>query len=238
MHDFVNEFENAARNALSFLVADRGFAEDSVTLPNDANSVYATYAITYARRECTSLPLFVRLSDTPARGELYLECIAGTLHNRDRTCDVRELMAIAMPGSALKFDTAVSHAIGHPGLMREQFKTLANALKNHGDRFFDQDGTLWDDVRAVRENCLRQYECDALNRAAQRSMRESELAFKAKDWQRVVSLLGSLGAGLTKAQSARLSYARKQLSEKGEPSRAPEDALRGSTDGKSIVRPG
>ena len=63
----MNEFANAARNALSFLVADRGFEEDSITLPNDANSVYATYAITYTRRECTSLPLFVRLSETPAR---------------------------------------------------------------------------------------------------------------------------------------------------------------------------
>jgi len=236
MHDLINEFANAARNALSFLVADHGFAEDSITLPNNSNSVYATYAITYTRREeCTLLPLFVRLSDTPARGELYLECIAGARH--ERVCDVGELMAVAMPGSELKLDSAVSHAIGHPGVMREQFKTLANALKSHGDRFFDQDDTLWDDVHGVREDFLRQHECDARNRAAQQSLHESELAFKAKDWRRVVSLLDSLDAMLTKAQSARLSYARKQLAEQGEPRGAPNNGLRGVTDGKSIARP-
>lgn len=211
MHELMNEFTNAARDSLSFLVADRGFTEDSITLPNDANLVYATYAITYTRRTRTSLPLFVRLSVTPARGELYLECIAGMLHNRERACDVRELVAIETSGSALEFDKAVSQAIGHPEAMREQFKTYATALENFGDRFFDQDDTLWDDVRSLRKDCLQQYECDARSRADQQLLHESELAFKAKDWQRVVSLLNNVDAVLTEAQSKRLSYARKHL---------------------------
>ena len=165
MHNIINEFANAARDALSFLVVGRGFAEDSITMPNDASSVYATYAITYTRCLGASLPLCVRLSCTPARGELYLECIAGRRHIRERSCDVRELMAISMPDSALDFDIAVSEAIRHPAVMIGQFKTLANALEKYGDRFFDQDNTLWDDVDRVREDRRQQYECDARNAA-------------------------------------------------------------------------
>lgn len=210
MHDDTNQFVTAARNALSFLEREHGFAEHSVKSPEDADSAYATYVIVYARHDSKLSPQLVRLSYTPARGELYLECIANALSKQDHRCDVRELLAISIPDSTDPLASDDFDLFGRPEMMLERFETLAAALREFGGRFFAGDVTLWDEVRSVREMNRRKIDQDAQHRARQQTLHESELAFQAKDWQRVVDLLEGVDGTLTKAQSSRLSYAKSQ----------------------------
>jgi hypothetical protein len=214
VRDFTSEFATAARIALSFLQSDHGFREDSLETPRDLESVYATYAMTYTRKVGDWPPQTVRLSKTPARGELFLECTNGELADPDRTVDARDLLAIAQPGARVVFANAVSDAFGKPSLMAEQYRTLGSLLQAHGSRFFDRDETLWGDVRRMREERRQQYDCLSEQRAWQRTLHESEIAFKNRQWRRVVDFLDGRNGTLTKAQSTRLSYARKQLEHK------------------------
>jgi len=211
MQDFASEFSTSARSVLSFLEADHGFLVESTSVPGESHSAYASYAITYSKQLGESQYLRVRLTSTPARGELRLECSDGDFAEAERTIDVKELLAIATPDAKAELKLRVSDAMGRVGIMQEQFILLANALQLHGHRFFDRDQSLWGDVRQHRESQRQQYKREQKERERKRSVHESEVACKAEDWQRVVALLENLAGNLTKAQSARFSYARKQI---------------------------
>lgn len=211
MQDFASEFSTSARSVLSFLEADHGFLVESTSVPGESHSAYASYTITYCKQLGESQCMRVCLTSTPARGELRLECSDGDFADAERTIDVKELLAIANPDAKAELKLRVSDAMGRASIMQEQFMVLARAFQLHGHRFFNRDQSLWNDVQQHRENQRQQIRRDQENRDRQRSIHEAEVACKAEDWQRVVNLLGDLAGSLTKAQSARLSYARKQI---------------------------
>ena len=147
MQDFGNEFATSARDALSFLQTEHGFKEESLSLPDDSNSAYATYTITFFKPLVEPPPLRVRMVSTPARGELFLECNRGDFTESDRIADVRELVEITPGHCSIELNHAVSDAIGRCGIMQEHMTKLAKALRSCGQRFFDLDDSLWDDIR-------------------------------------------------------------------------------------------
>ena len=190
-------FVLAARNALSFLEDDHGFAL------TELRSKHPFYKVTYRKQTSSADDLFVCLSTAPVRLEQDLDCGRGWPPEYHNTINVFELLAIEEPNSnKLKFTSGV-YRFGDAQRMSDQYVEWASVLRKHGGRFFASDHSLWDAVHQLRESRIQQRENEETSRMA-------ESAFKQSEWQQAIALLESLGDNRTKLQAARLAYARTQ----------------------------
>jgi len=86
----------------------------------------------------------------------------------------------------------------------EEFTRLAGILRACGGRFFSGDASLWSELEAQRRERAQSEE-------DKRALLLSEQAFHRQNWQHVVSILEPMAARLSKAATARHSYAKKKL---------------------------
>jgi hypothetical protein len=172
----------------------------------EGQTQFGVYAfVTYAavsQSSCSSPEGWkVTLSLAPLRLELDL-----LVSNRSGSeYSIEELHALQGQGPFPPRQHGLYEAMHSPEELLAEFSRLASVLRAAGGRFFAGDPTLWSDLAAQRDRRTQDDE-------DKRAVAQSELAFQAKDWCRVVQLLEPMASRLGKAPSARLAYARKHAS--------------------------
>ena len=182
----------------AFRLVDKQIVDDGTSLTLGAVS----YAETLPSNEPNDSKRFVTLSIAPARLELDLDI--GLSDYRDSRYSIYELHHFMVGGDFPPRTHNLSEAVRDVGQLLAEFERLTTILRTCGDRFFEGDPSLWDDLRLERFR---------LSQIQQGSyvLRDAEKAFKAKKWEGVLSLLEPLSNRLGKVDAARLSYAKKQL---------------------------
>jgi hypothetical protein len=204
MPTFEESFCQAEEEALHWLVAEHSFRAIARQVREDQSS-HGTYAFVKYAAGPQSLPRLpddwqITLSLAPMRLELDLTLSASP--GGDYT--VEELHALDGTGQFPPRQHGLYEAMHKPQELSFEFQRLAGALRAAGARFFAGDSKLWLELAAQRSRRAQ----DAEDKLA---LASSELAFQAKDWQRVVHLLEPRTSRLSKASSARLAYAKKQV---------------------------
>jgi hypothetical protein len=197
-------FINAAQSALGFLEQKHGFSVCETIAPPVFDSTTSFWEITYRRSALNGKCLFVSLATGPARLELDLTIGRGWPPQYHDSVRISELIDVESPLSTLHLTYPIYDSFGDLGKMIVQYSALGNALNQHGARFFAEDDSLWIDVQKLREDQSRKFKNNELSK-------DAEIAFKNGDWNRTIDLMEAISDTLTKLQSARLSYARKQL---------------------------
>jgi len=203
MPTFEESFCAAEERALHFLVDDYGFrAVERTVTPEGSNWTGAVvrYQCQGEGPSATPRGWTVSLAYSPTRLELSLD----VADEFDSSFSVEELHALAASGPFPSRTHGLYELIHDEEALFAEFTRLAEELKRSGARFFAGDRRLWLDLRARRELYWQEEE-------DRRAISRSEAAFRAKDWQQVVSALAPSEARLSKAAAARLALARKRL---------------------------
>ena len=92
-------------------------------------------------------------------------------------------------------------AMHEPEQLQAEFMRLAGVLRACGERFFEDDPYLWDDLEAKR---ARRADDDEVRR----TLALSQERFRAREWHQVIDLLAPIQHRLGSTATARLAYAR------------------------------
>jgi len=201
---FEESFCACEEEALRFLVVEHGFRRaarkvDAGTMPGGVHAqvVYrASESDPESGRE-------VVLSIAPLRLALDLQvaCTAAGGY------PLEELHALDGKAPFPQRMHGLYDAMVEPELLLAEFTRLADALRACGRRFFNDEPSLWDDLRAERE---RRAEAEHIRD----TLAQAKEAFYARDWLHVIALLAPIEPRLGRRASARLAYAhRKALAE-------------------------
>jgi hypothetical protein len=200
MATFEESFCFAEEEALGFLVTEHGFSAVRREVVEGAGQHGVYGLVVYQRPVSPSTHRSeVSLSIAPLRLELDL-CVK---IEASASYSVEELYTLQRLGAVPPREHGLYEAMHNPNELLVEFERLAAILRAAGGRFFSNDQSLWPELQAQREAALQAEE-------DQRTLAQSEQSFRAKDWSRVVALLGPLSARLSKAASARLSYAQRK----------------------------
>ena len=188
---------------MRFLVARHGFrAVERSVAPEGTNWMGAIVrykrVVTHAGKPSDGWT--VSLSYAPARLELSLDISDGTSNG----FSVAELNSLENGVPMPRGTHRLYESVHDTEAQYVEFDRLAAVLRASGARFFAGDASLWSDLQARRELA---WQADEDRRAAI----QSEVAFRAKDWSKVVLLLEPRSPRLAGAAAARLSFARKKL---------------------------
>jgi hypothetical protein len=200
MATFEQSFCACEDEALRFLVVEHGFrrAGREVGIGGGDAGVYgralyrADASPAAARREVT-------LHIAPLRRDLGLELRS----ERSPPCSIEELHAVDGTGPFPQRVHGLYDAMHDPDQLLFEFSRLAEALRSCGRRFFNDEPSLWDDLERGRR-------AKAEDESIKAILMRAKASFYARDWPRVVDLLGPLEHRLGKAASARLAYARRK----------------------------
>jgi hypothetical protein len=91
-----------------------------------------------------------------------------------------------------------------PEQLQAEFLRLAGVLRACGERFFEDDPWLWEDLGAKR---MRRDEDDEVRR----TLALSKERFRAREWKQVIELLAPLEYRLGSTATARLAYAKRKV---------------------------
>ena len=186
---------------MGFLEAEYSFRElDTRVIDDGTQSMLGT--VTYAEPVSQNPPRFVRLSVAPIRLELDLDVGIGT--DRREYYAIYELHQLEVGGEFPGRQHDLLKAIHNREQLLHEFNRLTAVLRSCGSRFFAGDISLWEDLK-------RQRSAKAQAANDQQASLDAEAAFKAQRWQDVVNLLEDRESRLSKLDSSRLRYARKQL---------------------------
>jgi hypothetical protein len=94
-------------------------------------------------------------------------------------------------------------AMVEPELLLAEFARLGGVLRACGRRFFNDEPSLWDDLRDGRE---RRAEAEHIKD----TLAQAKEAFYARNWLHVIALLAPIEARLGRRASARLAYAHRK----------------------------
>ncbi len=201
---FNETFLQAARPAMKFLVDDYLFTETEVHLARDETLASAVCWIIYARDQESGRRLFVNLNLAPFRLESYIDLARGE-SAYDSRFSIYELYEIVGESTFPRRTTNLYKAAFDPEMLKVEFDRLTRVLRDCGERFFQNDDSLWSEVETMRK---RKQE----NATRRQVSNDAEIAFKLGNWRETTRLLQSLGSRVTKLQQARLVYAMKRLS--------------------------
>jgi hypothetical protein len=199
---FRDVFPEAAREAMHFLEVTYAFREVEMRVIGEDGATQVLGSVTYADSSAQDSARFVTLSVAPLRLELDLD--VGIGGDRREFYTVYELHQLEGRGQFPSRQHDLYKAIHDRQQLLYEFEILTTVLRTCGSRFFAGEISLWEDLRKQRS-------LEAQTRDDQRASQDAETAFKAHNWQRVVALLERRESRLTKLDSSRLRYARKQL---------------------------
>lgn len=201
---FEESFCACEEEALRFLVVEHGFrrAARKVHQGTMPDGVHAQAAYRASERDPESGREVV-LSIAPLRLALDLQvaCTAAGAY------PIEELHALDGSTPFPQRMHGLYDAMVEPELLLAEFVRLADVLRACGRRFFNDEPSLWDDLRDERE---RRAEAEHIKGI----LAQAKEAFYARDWLLVIALLAPIEQRLGRRASARLAYAhRKALDE-------------------------
>ena len=197
---FADSFGAAEHAAFGFLVSEHGFHAEAREVGRAGSErgvfgrvVYRSPASAEGRsREVT-------LTIAPLRLELDLELS----RTASPPCRIEELHALEGRGSFPGREHGLYDAMHEPELLLAEFQRLASVLRACGERFFEDDPYLWEDLQARR---VRHAEDDEVRR----TLALSKERFRAREWKQVIELLAPLEYRLGSTATARLAYAKRK----------------------------
>lgn len=182
---------------------DYGFKLDEVYITDDNGSIWVHGSARYIEKTNWCHPFgnkrFVRISTTPLRLELDLDIGIG-----DSFYTIYELHELEGNRAFPERTHDLYKAMYDENQLKSEFERLIKVLKDCGLRFFSNDISLWDDLRAQRIRHFNERKNDQV-------LNEAEIAFKKQDWATVVKLLENNKEALSKLNLGRLNYSRKKL---------------------------
>ena len=179
---------------------DRGFhcAEREV-IDNGTLGTWGFSQYCAGRRANVPVGWSVSISVAPYRLEVSLDVSDGSRSKYS----VWELLQLEGSGSIPQRQQNLYEAAQDPEMLRHELDQLTSVLRQVGGRFFSGNTALWSELAAQRSRSFEKAgEAKALS--------QSEQAFQAKDWVRVVQLLEPIEGKLSGAAALRLAYAKKR----------------------------
>ena len=197
---FAESFAAAEQAALGFLVEEHGFRRDEreVGRAGIDRGVFGR-VVSRAPASAKGHSREVTLTIAPLRLELDLKLSRST----SLPCRVEELHALEGRGSFPRRQHGLYDAMHEPEQLQAEFMRLAGVLRACGERFFDDDPYLWEDLGAKR---MRR----AQDNAVRRTLAQSRERFRARDWAQVIDLLAPIEHRLGRNATARLAYAKQK----------------------------
>ena len=200
---FEQSFCACEEEALRFLVVEHGFrrAARKVDAGTLAGGVHAQ--VTYRASEIdpeSAREVLLSIAPMQLALDLRIACTAAGAY------PIEELHALDGKAPFPQRMHGLYDAMVDQELLRAEFVRLAEVLRACGRRFFNDEPSLWDDLRAERERGAEaEHVKDTLARAKQ--------AFYARDWLLVIALLAPIEARLGRRASARLAHAHRKALE-------------------------
>ena len=197
---FAESFAAAEQAAFGFLVSEHGFqvVEREVGRDGAERGVFGRVVYRSAP-SAGGASRQVTLTIAPLRLELDLKLSRST----SLPCRVEELHALEGHGSFPRRQHGLYDAMHEPEQLQAEFMRLAGVLRACGERFFDDDPYLWEDLGAKR---MRR----AQDNAVRRTLALSRERFRARDWAQVIDLLAPIEHRLGRNATARLAYAKQK----------------------------
>jgi len=200
---FAASFGAAEEAAFGFLVSEHGFQADAREVGR-AGSEHGVFGRVVYRSPTSAdgRSREVTLTIAPLRLELdlVLSCTASP------PCRIEELHALEGRGGFPPRQHGLYDAMLEPAQLQAEFMRLAGVLHACGERFFDDDPWLWQDL-AVRRARL------AEDDEVRRTLALSKERFRAREWEQVIDLLAPLEHRLGRTATARLAYAKRKRRE-------------------------
>ena len=114
------------------------------------------------------------------------------------------LLQLSIPASIL-----ARHGRAHSdaGTFKQQISQSVSLLQRYGQRFFDNDSSLWDSISGRREATA---DVHRQSEQSEQFRRKAETAFEKGDWSTVIAMYGSLTVTLSAVEAKRLAIAQKQ----------------------------
>lgn len=173
----------------------------SVTGEDGTHSLFgsARYGENIRKFQRVEQKRFVCLSTAPLRLEIDLDFGIG-----DQRFGLQELFLLQASGDFPARQHDLYTAMHEPEQLQAEFERLLRVLIDYGQRFFDNDVSLWSDLqsqRLQRTQTTRELEL----------IKKTEAAFAQQNWGAVIELLRSREAELNPLNRKRLAYARKKL---------------------------
>jgi hypothetical protein len=197
---FEESFCACEEDALGFLVTEHGFRQVVREVDRGVDSGGVRARVVYRASEIDpESGREVALDIAPLRLELGLRIASAAAG----AFSIEELHALDGSEPFPQRVHGLYDAMLEPEQLLAEFARLGGVLRACGRRFFNDEPSLWDDLRQRREQHAESQRIrDVLARAKD--------AFHARDWLEVVALLAPIEARLGHRASARLEYARRK----------------------------
>jgi len=198
---FAESFGVAEQAAFAFLVSEHGFHlhEREVGRAGSERGVFGRVAYR-SPASADGRSRQVTLTIAPLQLELELELS----RTASSPCRIEDLHALAGRGSFPPRQHGLYDAMLEPAQLQAEFMRLAGVLRACGERFFEDDPWLWDDLGARRARLDKDEE-------VRRTLALSKERFRAGEWEQVIELLAPLERRLGSTATARLAYAKRKV---------------------------
>jgi hypothetical protein len=200
---FAESFGAAEQAAFGFLVSEHGFHIDAREVGR-AGSERGVFGRVVYRSPTSAEGLSRQVTLTIAPLQLELELVLS--RTASPPCAIEELHALEGRGTFPRRQHGLYDAMLEPAQLQAEFMRLAGVLRACGERFFDDDPWLWDDLGARRARL-------AADDEVRRTLALSKERFRAREWGQVIDLLAPLEHRLGRTATARLAYAKRKLRE-------------------------
>ncbi|HEY5323270.1 MAG TPA: hypothetical protein VIK58_10625, partial [Caldimonas sp.] len=197
---FAESFAAAEQAALGFLVEEHGFRRDEREVGRAGIDRGVFGRVVYrSPASAKGHSREVTLKIAPLRLELVLELS----RTGSPPCRIEELHDLESRRAFPRREHGLYDAMHEPEQLQAEFMRLAGVLRACGERFFDDDPYLWEDLGAKR---MRR----AQDNAVRRTLAQSRERFRARDWAQVIDLLAPIEHRLGRNATARLAYAKQK----------------------------
>lgn len=192
-----------AENTLRPLIEKLGFEFDKIEIGDVKGSQWLYGSATYVKEKSwiqrNSNKRFIRIGVAPLRLEIDLDFGKGK-----EKFSIYELHKLNGKGEFPGLQHSLYKTENDESILAKEFSSLIQVLIECGSRFFEDDDTLFSDLKAQRQRYFKEEE-------DHRAFKEAEVAFKNKNWNKVIELLTDRENVLSKLNSSRLRYARKKI---------------------------
>ena len=198
---FAESFAAAEQAAFGFLVSEHGFRAGEREVGRDGSERGVFGRVVYrSPASAKGHSREVTLKIAPLRLELVLELS----RTGSPPCRIEELHDLESRRAFPRREHGLYDAMHEPEQLQAEFMRLAGVLRACGERFFDDDPYLWEDLGAKR---MRRAQDDEVRR----TLALSKERFRAREWKQVIELLAPLEYRLGSTATARLAYAKRKV---------------------------